>query len=108
MIFSNSTFIDNIKLEKSGNENSPSISGFNAQISMFPNPATDVVNLDIPLTSNDSIAEVNIINSLGQQVAIHELSNAQTSIDTSNYSSGVYFLQISNNKNQAVKRLIVE
>jgi hypothetical protein len=68
-------------------------------ISIFPNPATDFVNISLNESSTTLVAR--LINLNGQILAQQEMSGSTaTTITLSlhNYPQGVYFLQISNSK----------
>ncbi len=67
--------------------------GSSATISIYPNPN----NGNFVLRGSNGI--YHIVNALGQIVSTIELSNNQTSVTLSNYSSGVYFI-IGNNITQ--------
>lgn len=102
--YSNSTFIDNISLNQT-------LSTYDSiledSVTMFPNPAQGVVNLKV---SNPDVvgAKVQIINSLGQQVGSVVLNSTSTRIDTNSYSTGLYFVTISNGNVSATKKLIIQ
>jgi hypothetical protein len=60
-------------------------------VKLYPNPATNVVNLD--LNTIDS-GKYEIYNVLGSQVAKGEISGNSLQIDISAYTSGSYFVKI--------------
>ncbi len=68
----------------------------NANFTIYPNPATDYVNVDYDLANNTEEATVEIFNLVGQSVKTIRLeSNAGTAtVNTSNLSQGVYFYAI--------------
>ncbi len=102
--YSNSTFIDNIALNQTLSTDD---SILNDSITMFPNPAKGFVNLKV--SNNDVLgANIQILNSLGQQVGATILSTETTRINTSNYSTGLYFVTISNGNLSATKKLIIQ
>ncbi len=90
------------------NENKPTSVIDNSlanQVSVFPNPATENINIEL----TDLIGEqVNIFNSLGQKVATHKLDQTSTSIPVNNLSPGIYILNIQTDKGLANKRVVVE
>ncbi|MBL7884425.1 MAG: T9SS type A sorting domain-containing protein, partial [Bacteroidia bacterium] len=84
---------------------------FSANVNVYPNPATDVVN--IVLSANEKAnATVTIYNAVGQKV--NEFSNylngaAQTlTINTANYQAGVYFVSVNINGKLTSKKVIVK
>ena len=69
--------------------------------SVYPNPATDVLNIATGAEMPDSYT---IMNSLGQVVAEGKITNdASLAVNTSAYSNGVYFIKI--NKGSQFKTL---
>lgn len=74
-------------------------------ISLYPNPVTDVLNLEN--TSNKPF-EVEVIDVLGK--VIHRLSvpsKIQQQLDVSHYNKGIYLLRILNDKNEMmIKKFI--
>ncbi|WP_121049109.1 T9SS type A sorting domain-containing protein [Lacinutrix venerupis] len=68
-------------------------------IKLYPNPATDVVNIK----TNQTIENVSVFNVNGQKVL--EIAN-QSQINISNLPTGMYFLNINTNQsNQTIKIL---
>ncbi len=64
---------------------SPSVS-----ISIFPNPATDELNI----TSANKITNITISNMIGQTVYMHDYNAEQVQIDVADLPNGVYFAKI--------------
>lgn len=71
-------------------------------LKVYPNPASDVVNISSSLTG---IKEVSIFNMLGKKVL--ETSTNET-INISNLTSGVYIMNISQDGKTASKKLVVK
>ena len=72
--------------------------------SVYPNPAKDVVTLDLgdfKLNSSDAIT---IINSTGQVVYKSNVQSQKSTIDVSDFESGVYYIKIGD----ITKKLIVK
>lgn len=69
----------------------------NPQISIYPNPANDFLNISYLLKKNAQ-TQIQILNSIGQ--LINEFSNPQTdgkytfSIDTKLYTKGLYYIKL--------------
>ena len=81
------------------NDNNLSVS----TVSVYPNPATDVLTISIGNTA-DLPSAYSIYSSLGQVIAQKVVSsNGDLSINTSDLSSGIYFIRIE--KETAVKTL---
>jgi len=73
---------------------------------LYPNPASDefIVNLG---SSVDSDVEITVINSLGQTIQRLNTSTTQTTIDVSNYHTGLYFVSIRTDTQFTTKKLLV-
>ena len=78
-------------------------------LTIFPNPTKGVVTLRFEtLVAQD--LNVNILNSLGQQIYTNHLTNhiglVNEKIDLSSFSEGLYFVKITTNKGQSVTERI--
>lgn len=74
----------------------------NDNFSIYPNPTTD--NINIVSNSNEKFS-LNIFNSLGEKVySVKATSNFK--LETSNFTSGLYIIQINTNKSQFTKKII--
>ncbi len=62
-----------------------------SEFSMYPNPATDIVNLN---ANNNSIASVQVFNLLGQQVLAQQPNVSNASLDVSGLRTGTYMVQV--------------
>ncbi|MCW5518983.1 T9SS type A sorting domain-containing protein [Aureitalea sp. L0-47] len=71
------------------------------EISLYPNPASEVLNLSI---ESHSIESINII-SLSGQILLSE-TGPFTSINVSTFSAGIYFLEISTQNGRVVKKFV--
>ena len=74
-----------------------SISSF----SVYPNPTREKIHIK----SNMEISQIEIFNQLGVLV-LSAIKNS--TIDVSSLSSGIYFLEISNNTEAIVKKIVIE
>ena len=84
------------------------LSGIPAEISVFPNPATDVVYLQVN-ADLDQIFELKVVNLIGQTLLEDKIStNRRTEIDLRAFPPGVYFLQIVDGDNKIMKRLVIQ
>ncbi|MBR5983946.1 MAG: T9SS type A sorting domain-containing protein [Bacteroidales bacterium] len=66
------------------------ISEAEMQISIFPNPANEILNI----TSSEEISEIEIVNTLGQVVYRVEVNAENAVCDLENLPSGVYVVRI--------------
>lgn len=79
-------------------------------INLYPNPANDIINLNLTLEQANAL-DIQIYNSIGQQIWTSSLPAAEQHnllIPVSNYSSGLYFMQVSSDQGQITKRFVVE
>lgn len=73
----------------------------NSFISLYPNPAIDQVNLNLPNSLINKTLEIK--NVLGQIISKKTITSTNDIIDIRNYQQGVYFISIENNKTIAKK-----
>ena len=66
------------------------IDDFKIKTAIFPNPASDVVNV----VCNTIVNSIQLINNNGQIVYNHVVNNDNITIDTSNLSAGYYFIKL--------------
>lgn len=70
--------------------------------SVYPNPAKDILNIDVPKSFTQ--AEIVIYNVLGNKISTYIINSENTSFDISSLKQGVYFLSINaNNLSQTIK-----
>lgn len=74
-----------------------------SQVSVYPNPATDVVNVKVP--SSIELNTVSLYDVLGKKVNV-EVANAQ--INVSNLSRGVYIINVETSAGTMTDKLIIE
>ena len=71
---------------------------------IFPNPATDVVNIK----SDYTIESVTVYNYAGQVVVSEIVNNKIYQVNTSEYQAGIYFFQIDTKEGRISKRVIIK
>ncbi|MEI6311093.1 MAG: peptide-N-glycosidase F-related protein [Bacteroidota bacterium] len=79
------------------------------QIKVYPNPAVDILNMDINLQQASKL-EVKIFNELGVvQLArtYDQISNGSVSMDVSKLAKGIYFVQLKTNEQQMSQKIII-
>lgn len=72
------------------------------RISIFPNPATDVLNI-----ASESISRVEVFNMAGQRVWEGQYSENEITIATSNWAPGTYMVKVSAQGTAKVEKVIV-
>jgi hypothetical protein len=78
----------------------------NDMISVYPNPATE--NISIDLSKFNSPSSINIYNSLGELVSKSENCSNNNNISVNHLSNGVYSVEVLNNNQKSIKKLIIE
>ena len=73
---------------------------------LSPNPAHD--NFTLTLNQAPSNATIQIFNTVGKIIYNEALNKKQETINSNQFSSGVYFVRVSNRKKQLIKKLIIQ
>ena len=73
------------------------------QLDVYPNPTNGILNIEL---TGQQEKELILYNTNGQQVYTNKLNKTST-LDLSNLSNGVYYLQIKNEKSVDTKKLIL-
>ena len=79
----------------------------NAKISLYPNPASSTVTL----TGIEGDATVTVVDMNGREVytqAIKQSNNQTITIDVTGYAQGAYFVRITGERVNAIRKLIVK
>jgi PKD repeat protein len=75
-----------------------------AQISLYPNPANDYVNI----TSNQQIITLTVFNYIGKLVEQKEVNRESAILQTTSYEPGMYIVKITTPDGVSSRRLIIE
>ena len=82
------------------------IEKFESEIQIYPNPTNDIVNIQLQnLPENKS--DIYVYDFSGKLILNSSFSDDNTSIDLSNYSTGVYFIKIVT-ENQIINKKIIK
>ena len=73
-------------------------------ISLYPNPATTTVTL----TGLEPGAQVTIVDLNGLEISKFKIQNSEFEIDVTSLASGAYYVRITGQRQQAVRKLIVK
>ena len=75
------------------------------EINIYPNPVTEILNIDVPFEFING--ELVVLNIFGQELHKEQITNKLTEINLSNFESGSYFIFL---KNEAVvkKKIIIK
>ncbi|QHI34830.1 hypothetical protein IMCC3317_01740 [Kordia antarctica] len=74
------------------------------KFSVYPNPASDYIVVSTTLSQPYTVT---IFDSLGKQVLFQKQQNMQATIDVSNISSGIFFLEIRTEKSKTVQKVVI-
>jgi len=81
------------------------------QLDIFPNPATDALNVNFKLDNNQTV-EMRLVNVTGEAVYNNVLTNVtgqvNNRIDVSNFAKGIYILNISGAEGSVNKKVIIK
>ncbi len=76
------------------------------QVNIYPNPATDIVNISF---GNVKIEELSIYNILGKVMYVStEQKGNQLKVDTGNYPAGLYYVSVKTDHGMMVKKLVIQ
>lgn len=81
-----------------------------SNISVYPNPAKDKVTVYLGnISGSTTISVLNTIGQTVQSIRINKPSQtAETTIDTDNLASGLYFIRVENAAGTAERKLVIE
>jgi len=77
-----------------------------SDLKVYPNPATNVLNLNIP--SGQAVSDYHILDVTGRVAASGSLAGGTQSIDISKLNSGTYILKLWNGSNELATRQFVK
>ncbi|MEJ6588386.1 MAG: T9SS type A sorting domain-containing protein [Crocinitomicaceae bacterium] len=76
----------------------------NNSFEVYPNPASDVVNIKFNDATN---AAISVLNLAGKEVMTSTVNGTQTSFSTSSLTNGVYLIKVSNGTDVQITKVIV-
>ncbi|NOQ26217.1 MAG: choice-of-anchor D domain-containing protein [Bacteroidales bacterium] len=79
-----------------------------AKFNMYPNPATDIISIDIENISYSENVEISIIDLNGKIIYHKNIENSNCKINVSDYSAGLYFVELKTSGNIHKRKLIIE
>ena len=71
---------------------------------MFPNPASDLVNIQLP--SGSDKAEVSIFDYTGRLMKSKTITSNDSKLDVNNLSNGMYLIRVTSNNKIGAQRFI--
>ncbi|MBL7719282.1 MAG: T9SS type A sorting domain-containing protein [Flavipsychrobacter sp.] len=70
------------------------------EISLYPNPASD--DLNVVFDDYDNIKSIAVYNVIGKAMIVYKVNGNSAKMDISKLPNGVYFIRLSDNKGQVV------
>ena len=89
-----------------GNGSSRSVVAGDLKLNIYPNPATNVLNINVE-TRNENV-NVKVYDALGKIINDFNISNLNYQLDLSNLKNGIYFIGIDDGEDTRLKRFIKE
>jgi hypothetical protein len=80
--------------------------GITENVIVYPNPAKDILNINLP--AQFTAGNLTLINSMGQTVYAVRMDSNTVAVATNQFATGLYYLKISTEGNQVVKKVIIE
>ena len=78
----------------------------NNTFSIYPNPTTDNLTIDLQKTSNLQNTNIYIYNIQGQLVHQQQITQLKTELNISGLTEGMYVVKVSNNENTMITKII--
>ena len=73
-------------------------------ISIYPNPVTDKITIEID--EGQVPSQLSMMNLNGQEILSRQISQPKTQLDISSMPSGIYFVQLTNDKNVSIGKFV--
>lgn len=107
----NNLYIDNINLNAITTNIEDAVSG-SSQVSVFPNPASDYLDLEYELLKS-GLLSYEIIDVMGRKISsmnlgIQSAGKHNTTINVEPLMSGIYFIKVNINQNRIIKKIIID
>ncbi len=78
----------------------------NQSISVYPNPSADGV-FSLEIYPGNTNYDLKIYNVLGSEIIKSKILNRKSKIDMSSYPKGIYFLKVSSDNNNFVRKIVL-
>jgi len=77
-------------------------------VKVYPNPAQSMVNIECANGTGAGVRIISIFNILGRKVFTGQMGKQKISVDISNFSKGMYILQVEDGTNRLSTKIIKE
>ncbi len=78
----------------------------NLRFSVFPNPTSTILNIEVD--SYNSNSQIIITDILGQTILSQKIESTKTVINTTNYYKGIYFVTFVNGENTSTQKIMIQ
>ena len=104
--YGQSIYVDNINISSASTVSIKELEKDNI-VTIFPNPTDGKFTISIHSTEHESYS-LTILNSLAQIIYSDRLSKTitNTEIDMSNFSKGIYWIKLSDGKDEVIKKIV--
>jgi VCBS repeat-containing protein len=75
----------------------------NSSISIFPNPAKDLINI----TATEKINRIYVLNTFGQLISANEVNNTHATIGSADLADGIYYIRIETANGISLKKVSI-
>ncbi len=84
-----------------------------SSFSLFPNPASNTITITVDESMLNSLPNgqagtATVYDITGRKIVAAQLKTTNIKLETENFSSGIYFVTIENEKGRATKKLVIE
>lgn len=102
------TYLLDITVNKGNNSGVSTPKETLEQVSIYPNPAQNFLHVDLT-QSAEHINQIRILNSMGQMIAMQNISNNESfiTIPLEQYANGIYFVQLFSETGISTKKIII-
>jgi hypothetical protein len=78
-------------------------------VKLYPQPAQDILNIELGFESNKKYNKISIIDNLGQMIREEDITFTynKAAVNIKNLANGVYFIAISNQNNESINKKLV-
>ena len=75
-------------------------------IEIFPNPATDKLNIIFPEVPKAKV-EVKLFDNIGQKVAEYKFANKINEIDLKGFADGMYYIKVETKNGDILRKIVI-
>lgn len=99
----NVLYLDNINISNNASLNIQEVK--RAEVQIFPNPASGLLAVRLPL--DHTFRQISVINILGKTVYTSDITDSAVLLDTESFSAGLYLVHLSGGPRTQTERLLI-